>query len=128
MIRRPPRSTRTDTLFPYTTPFRSYRRASFLSSRAPRRAAYFHRRCTADRWLRTHGLPEWRRPGALWLGSRKIILAPGRRARLSGARLRASDRTRGGEGKSGLVSVDVGGRGVINKKNYTTLLHFISQL
>src|SRR3546814_12841024 len=26
MIRRPPRSTRTDTLFPYTTLFRSYRR------------------------------------------------------------------------------------------------------
>src|SRR3546814_10805113 len=28
MIRRPPRSTRTDTLFPYTTLFRSVRRAS----------------------------------------------------------------------------------------------------
>src|SRR3546814_17180557 len=28
MIRRPPRSTRTDTLFPYTTLFRSLRRAS----------------------------------------------------------------------------------------------------
>src|SRR3546814_6891175 len=27
MIRRPPRSTRTDTLFPYTTLFRSWRRA-----------------------------------------------------------------------------------------------------
>src|SRR3546814_1967323 len=27
MIRRPPRSTRTDTLFPYTTLFRSHRRA-----------------------------------------------------------------------------------------------------
>src|SRR3546814_8583035 len=29
MIRRPPRSTRTDTLFPYTTLFRSKRRPSF---------------------------------------------------------------------------------------------------
>src|SRR3546814_1038538 len=28
MIRRPPRSTRTDTLFPYTTLFRSWRRSS----------------------------------------------------------------------------------------------------
>src|SRR3546814_6079407 len=28
MIRRPPRSTRTDTLFPYTTLFRSHRRAA----------------------------------------------------------------------------------------------------
>src|SRR3546814_17557220 len=29
MVRRPPRSTRTDTLFPYTTLFRSYGRADF---------------------------------------------------------------------------------------------------
>src|SRR3546814_5579971 len=34
MIRRPPRSTRTDTLFPYTTLFRSPR-----SDRSPRRGA-----------------------------------------------------------------------------------------
>src|SRR3546814_15370033 len=36
MIRRPPRSTRTDTLFPYTTLFRSYRpgdRTHFLPAR-----------------------------------------------------------------------------------------------
>src|SRR6056297_3967216 len=30
MIRRPPRSTRTDTLFPYTTLFRSHRTTDFL--------------------------------------------------------------------------------------------------
>src|SRR3546814_6668170 len=30
MIRRPPRSTRTDTLFPYTTLFRSHRQADAL--------------------------------------------------------------------------------------------------
>src|SRR3546814_14852978 len=30
MIRRPPRSTRTDTLFPYTTLFRSYSRCRWL--------------------------------------------------------------------------------------------------
>src|SRR3546814_1997687 len=35
MIRRPPRSTRTDTLFPYTTLFRSRFRSSIVS--APRR-------------------------------------------------------------------------------------------
>src|SRR3546814_18844282 len=35
MIRRPPRSTRTDTLFPYTTPFRS---SEGRANRAPRRA------------------------------------------------------------------------------------------
>src|SRR3546814_15285000 len=33
MLRRPPRSTRTDTLFPYTTLFRSPRRASRSASR-----------------------------------------------------------------------------------------------
>src|SRR3546814_3194435 len=44
MIRRPPRSTRTDTLFPYTTLFRS--------SRSPSR-----RRSTADRRR-----PDWRAP------------------------------------------------------------------
>src|SRR3546814_21010293 len=32
MIRRPPRSTRTDTLFPYTTLFRSVRRSRFRRS------------------------------------------------------------------------------------------------
>src|SRR3546814_15647161 len=38
MIRRPPRSTRTDTLFPYTTLFRSQRRRAVLAplERAPR--------------------------------------------------------------------------------------------
>src|SRR3546814_10739495 len=38
MIRRPPRSTRTDTLFPYTTLFRSARRhaGTFIAARAGR--------------------------------------------------------------------------------------------
>src|SRR3546814_8358420 len=49
MIRRPPRSTRTDTLFPYTTLFRSVRRPISASSagssrRASRRAADLHAR------------------------------------------------------------------------------------
>src|SRR3546814_5105204 len=33
MIRRPPRSTRTDTLFPYTTLFRSHGKAQFFLAR-----------------------------------------------------------------------------------------------
>src|SRR3546814_16405786 len=54
MIRRPPRSTRTDTLFPYTTLFRSYRssvgtRSSRIryaaGTRAGRRPTRSHRRC-----------------------------------------------------------------------------------
>src|SRR3546814_20399803 len=35
MIRRPPRSTRTDTLFPYTTLFRSYRFSVELNPQIP---------------------------------------------------------------------------------------------
>src|SRR3546814_4220386 len=35
IIRRPPRSTRTDTLFPYTTLFRSWRPCSSLASSSP---------------------------------------------------------------------------------------------
>src|SRR3546814_1966794 len=62
MIRRPPRSTRTDTLFPYTTLFRSFRagcraRASCgRSSRNPNRCAWWrdnggsgNRGCGRDR-------------------------------------------------------------------------------
>src|SRR3546814_10797430 len=36
MVRRPPRSTRTDTLFPYTTLFRSYQRDLALGARGRR--------------------------------------------------------------------------------------------
>src|SRR3546814_20704139 len=36
MIRRPPRSTRTDTLFPYTTLFRSPHRATWFAGRCGR--------------------------------------------------------------------------------------------
>src|SRR3546814_3210331 len=53
MIRRPPRSTRTDTLFPYTTLFRS---ADRISGVAVRRGSAIHRRttgclCSAGLWL-----------------------------------------------------------------------------
>src|SRR3546814_2289685 len=41
MIRRPPRSTRTDTLFPYTTLFRQYEGDAFLG----RRWRMAHRLC-----------------------------------------------------------------------------------
>src|SRR3546814_9724649 len=43
MIRRPPRSTRTDTLFPYTTLFRSGVRRD-RPRRGPRRRRHLHRR------------------------------------------------------------------------------------
>src|SRR3546814_5043847 len=69
MIRRPPRSTRTDTLFPYTTLFRSSRAqtvwntAPFVAApgrlRADRRAS---RRSRADR-TGAHGRPADHRMG-----------------------------------------------------------------
>src|SRR3546814_4141166 len=46
MIRRPPRSTRTDTLFPYTTLFRSERPMNTIDHRA-----YFSRRAAQERRL-----------------------------------------------------------------------------
>src|SRR3546814_7121356 len=65
MIRRPPRSTRTDTLFPYTTLFRSGRRQS-RCLRAREAAAFDlaqdaaqERRLRAA--LRYHGVPRRRR-------------------------------------------------------------------
>src|SRR3546814_14977806 len=56
MIRRPPRSTRTDTLFPYTTLFRSTgRRNPALRAAAPARA----RSHPADAHADWHGVPEF---------------------------------------------------------------------
>src|SRR3546814_14256054 len=52
MIRRPPRSTRTDTLFPYTTLFRS--------ARAPRPARRPHQRATARTVLGPLDRPQGR--------------------------------------------------------------------
>src|SRR3546814_9322140 len=49
MIRRPPRSTRTDTLFPYTTLFRSGRHRRQLSHLARPTPLQEHRRAAAGR-------------------------------------------------------------------------------
>src|SRR3546814_14510261 len=48
MIRRPPRSTRTDTLFPYTTLFRSIRFRSDLHERADARDPHAQHRARED--------------------------------------------------------------------------------
>src|SRR3546814_21158873 len=59
MIRRPPRSTRTDTLFPYTTLFRSWvvmMTGMMLPSAAPMIltfAALHRREAAAERWVTT---------------------------------------------------------------------------
>src|SRR3546814_8615371 len=52
MIRRPPRSTRTDTLFPYTTLFRSVAGAARRSPVDPVRDAGIHRRPGSERHVR----------------------------------------------------------------------------
>src|SRR3546814_11874534 len=54
MVRRPPRATRTDTLFPYTTRFRSRLRWSW----APVVTARLKRPERDERWLFSR-LPEW---------------------------------------------------------------------
>src|SRR3546814_6873984 len=100
MIRRPPRSTRTDTLFPYTTLFRSRtgRRHAAADARARTPVAARTRRLSAPRRVRpvvrrdrrrdrarSRRLPATRRTGAR--------PRPRRASTLSGrARARAGDR------------------------------------
>src|SRR3546814_2402171 len=55
MIRRPPRSTRTDTLFPYTTLFRSGSRPSIRASRRSSRG------CRCSPTMPPRGSTRWRR-------------------------------------------------------------------
>src|SRR3546814_16539167 len=51
MIRRPPRSTRTDTLFPYTTLFRSVARPAPRTCSGVRRCAYAALSASAAQWM-----------------------------------------------------------------------------
>src|SRR3546814_8218730 len=65
MIRRPPRSTRTDTLFPYTTLFRSAPATSAVTAAAPEAPAVFGAQdapdarvqleATAPAWIQVRG-------------------------------------------------------------------------
>src|SRR3546814_15953182 len=88
MIRRPPRSTRTDTLFPYTTLFRS--------AGARRRNQLLYRRFPAARRSIDLGVEGdgCRLPGALGRGecARKKWLADSGGARFRGARRLAARR------------------------------------
>src|SRR3546814_18027542 len=114
MIRRPPRSTRTDTLFPYTTLFRSTDRIrAVFRGRPPRpfpRVRRADRNCGRDRcrysaWsaavprVRTghQAQPRWRAHRDL-------------------ARGECLDRKSVVEGKSVSVRVDLGGRVIMTKK------------
>src|SRR3546814_1438431 len=75
MIRRPPRSTRTDTLFPYTTLFRSLDAAQRALARAPDSRAALAESGIAEYWLgyyhfEQHRLDDARRHWQAYLASR----------------------------------------------------------
>src|SRR3546814_13303277 len=100
MIRRPPRSTRTDTLFPYTTLFRSDQPdQTSVASTTPIPAAVSVSRerrnpAAANNWSNSRGER-----------SRPLVIAS------------MLDRKSGVQGKSVSVRVDHGGRRIIKKKN-----------
>src|SRR3546814_2551865 len=94
MIRRPPRSTRTDTLFPYTTLFRSKHRPLVARLQRFRRLhLWFLPRADA-------GLDEFRRTSARLSRAGRACAVP-----LSGTRLRPGFRSRSEEHTSELQSL-----------------------
>src|SRR3546814_3147044 len=74
MVRRPPRSTRTDTHFPYTTRVRSTGRPAAAADLAPRRRAHL----PDHRDLRLHDGGGERRHGADERAARAVLLHPAR--------------------------------------------------
>src|SRR3546814_18727252 len=117
MIRRPPRSTRTDTLFPYTTLFRSFRRlrrapgAGFLEVRliCAGRWVLEKTRAGSQRWVSTPladtALPQGFGPNTQPLPPLAEAMPPRGAASSFG---RASCRERGGQdGSLVVVAVEV---------------------
>src|SRR3546814_14409755 len=137
MLRRPPRSTRTDTLFPYTTLFRSPvegdRRAPAGQPEGHGRAPYRADRCPAlDGWRgqavfshsprrrhrhvtdaqpRLRTFRAWPRHSSTGWGSATIVRSPtpGRRCSIASARTGSPARKSVVDGKSVSVRVDRGG-------------------
>src|SRR3546814_15825661 len=122
MIRRPPRSTRTDTLFPYTTLFRSRERVDQADVRTFRgfnradaaimggvNVAHFKARAFTGKNAR----PERRHTTLVRDFGQRIGLIH-EMGKLRGAE--ELDRKRGEEGKSVAASVDLGGGRNIKKK------------
>src|SRR3546814_16096415 len=116
MIRRPPRSTRTDTLFPYPTLFRSvpcsYRQRAHRRNRATYRVS-----CRKPVHDSDPPAPDytWCRRSRLHQPAYRAYQIPGRRTRSPGQDAR--DRKRVESGKSLAVRVDLGGRRILNQKN-----------
>src|SRR3546814_20133731 len=113
MIRRPPRSTRTDTLFPYTTLFRSAWLPRRRSARRRSRRHAQHRCAGQARNPRPICRPPpWSRPKPP--AHNVLRCRAGRRERKG-----CSDRKSVVSGKSVSVRVDLGGRRIIKKTNVT---------
>src|SRR3546814_12216030 len=128
MIRRPPRSTRTDTLFPYTTLFRSDPRRLREAVEPVREHLGVH---LAEPRLRKGGFIDAVRASRnvehaarQRLVHRRVRLAIARDAALVAERLgdRFADRKSVVEGKSVSVRVDLGGRRIIKKKNNNKII------
>src|SRR3546814_15020784 len=135
MIRRPPRSTRTDTLFPYTTLFRSLRdrkagggRPRLAADRLLCRRLCVRRLLHAARGNRQSKAQEIRdryadarrgrrRRGARRLGGRRAAAVPVQPRPC--ARALCEDRKSVVSGTSVSVRVDLGGRSIIKKKTNT---------
>src|SRR3546814_18298854 len=102
MIRRPPRSTRTDTLFPYTTLFRSVARPERRNPeiRTPQRHTGGNNMSGLIAWLETLNEADSKARSVL---RRSLAFDPG-------------DRKSFVSGKSVSVRVDLGGRRIIKKK------------
>src|SRR3546814_16648067 len=121
MIRRPPRSQRTDTLFPYTTLFRSrrYRQAAEKAERSPRAPVERRQSPRKRREPLQAARDDQRRPRRRRLLALRNPRAPRRRGRrpcrCAGPRLQESSEERR-VGKECSVRVDLGGRRIIKKK------------
>src|SRR3546814_13252796 len=118
MIRRPPRSTRTDTLFPYTTLFRSFREAApGIEPRARRPDQPAAHPGGVARLQADRALPDRLR--------RRAERREGRRAhrrRVAAPRIAMpSDGKSVVSGKSVSVRVDVGGRRILKNKKHTNM-------
>src|SRR3546814_12465233 len=119
MIRRPPRSTRTDTLFPYTTLFRSRVHGYGPAHRGSRNCSAISppRQYPLRMAMVMYRCPGWFRPAAVASFMAGTPFGPGP----GGASAPSSvpslrDRKSVGKGKGGFVRVDLGGTRHIKKK------------
>src|SRR3546814_19581692 len=122
MVRRPPRSTRSDTLFPYTTLFRSGIQAQHDERQSGRGADRALAQTAADRdfqYRRDRGRDLLVAFARLRVNRRRFDPTryhDGRSARQRYGDQRPGDRKRGVQGQSVTVSVDPGGRRIYTKK------------